>query len=457
MKIRILTTVTCLALLIGGAVSSYAALEINNSTNTPTATNATVWGNLVGTNGTNPTVSVFYGLMDGGTSSATWSYSNVVGISSTGMISSVLTNLTPTTYHYFRWQAYESTNEVWASVASNFTTLSRTPTSYPSPSNSWTMMAGSNGNILFPTNLFIANSNLLEEAISGIGYLTEAHSIAYSNLTYSSILQSMTNWTTIASSSNYLVYDPVTRILSGCVTNSGAGTITNMLSSDGSIVWTTPGGAEPDGSVTNYVQTELADYTSEGTYPVIKLPLGGSWTDFELKASTNNFTNLVYYYISSATNATADDTNVWVYFTDDYRTNDVRQWLRQDPIASNIYDQLSDPYSEVESVYVYPSHDCKVAWSNWMIKGNTNLIWSYVRFDGIDFEKNYDDSLQHWSAIQPIEWVTSRLYIDIVSGMTNASSTNRVFAADPWTTSTLDGTNGTYHDSGTNRYWILMP
>jgi len=42
----------------------------------------------------------------------------------------------------------------------------------------------------------------------------------------------------------------------------GAGTITNMLSSDSSIVWSDSGGPQPDGSATNYVQTELLDYVA---------------------------------------------------------------------------------------------------------------------------------------------------------------------------------------------------
>ena len=62
-----------------------------------------------------------------------------------------------------------------------------------------------------------------EKAHAAAAITNEPHSIAYSNLTYSSILQSMTNFTSVASSSNYLTYDPVTRLLSGCVTNAGAG------------------------------------------------------------------------------------------------------------------------------------------------------------------------------------------------------------------------------------------
>jgi len=42
----------------------------------------------------------------------------------------------------------------------------------------------------------------------------------------------------------------------------GAGTFTNMLSTDGSIDWTNPEGPQPDGSVTGYVQDELVDYVA---------------------------------------------------------------------------------------------------------------------------------------------------------------------------------------------------
>jgi len=71
-----------------------------------------------------------------------------------------------------------------------------------------------------------------------------------------------------------------------------------------------------------------------------------------------------------------------------------------------------------------------------------------VLFDGIDFEKNYDDSKQHWSAIQPIEWVSERLYVATVSGVTNTSITNKVDAF------TLMGTGKIYLGDSTNSPWI---
>ena len=144
----------------------------------------------------------------------------------------------------------------------------------------------------------------------------------------------------------------------------------------------------------------------DGTYPVIKLAMGGEWIDFEIKASTNNFTNLVYYYISSDTNATADDTNIFVYFSDDYQP-DVRQWIK----ATNnttIYNQLVSPGSSVLNyIYAYPSHDCMIDWSTWMSKTNKNLVWSWVRMGAVEFETNAVGT-QIWNLVRPESWEVER-------------------------------------------------
>ncbi len=146
----------------------------------------------------------------------------------------------------------------------------------------------------------------------------------------------------------------------------------------------------------------------EKTYPVLVLQLGGQWTDFELKASTNNFESMVYYTMSSATNQYMDDTNVWVYYTDDY-SPDVRQWLKSET-ATSIGSQLTDPVNaEVEYVVVCPSHECSVDWSTWMTETNSNLIWSYVRYDGINLEYNATGTKTHWNPVVPVEWRKTRV------------------------------------------------
>ena len=181
--------------------------------------------------------------------------------------------------------------------------------------------------------------------------------------------------------------------------------------------WYAPGDSSTAGgnsivnwtSMTNYVAGVLPVVSNN--YPVILLELGGQWTDFELKASTNNFESLVYYLNSSTTNVSADDTNAWVYFTDDYG-EDARQWHR----ATNgmaIVDQVANTTSSVvERVMVCPSHQTQIEWSDWMWKTNNNLVWSYIRYDGISLEMNASGTKGRWNLIYPTMWREERVDID---------------------------------------------
>ena len=81
----------------------------------------------------------------------------------------------------------------------------------------------------------------------------------------------------------------------------------------------------------------------EYTYPILVLELGGQWTDFELKGSTNNFASLSYYVMSSGTNAWTTDPDVAIYFTDDYSA-DVRKW-RKAEVGTSIGAQLTAPFN----------------------------------------------------------------------------------------------------------------
>jgi hypothetical protein len=145
-----------------------------------------------------------------------------------------------------------------------------------------------------------------------------------------------------------------------------------------------------------------------GTYPVFAIPLGGAWTDFEIKASTNNFTDLVYYYKSwtNTQDATRGDTNALAYFTDDH-AEDVRVWNLKTQ-TNAISEMLTSTNSEVETVYFYPSHDCTIPWSEWMSATNTALVWSFVRVDDVGFEMNASGTYQHWSPIRPASWDAAR-------------------------------------------------
>jgi len=148
-------------------------------------------------------------------------------------------------------------------------------------------------------------------------------------------------------------------------------------------------------------------------YPVFKLDLGEYWTDFEIKATTNAYavegnsgSNLVYYYRSwTGTNQywSNPDTNAWAYYTDDYAA-DPRVWIRKG-LTNSIADQLANTGSVVCAVYFFPSRDCECGW---MRRGNTNLVWSWLRVADGEYEKRLDGTKTRWRAIRPDSWESGR-------------------------------------------------
>jgi hypothetical protein len=160
-----------------------------------------------------------------------------------------------------------------------------------------------------------------------------------------------------------------------------------------------------DGSPSVWIGAAVATPADAYTYPVFHIPLGGNWTDFELKASTGNFSsNRVYWVASSfdtATNSAMGDTNVWVHFTDNY-ANEVLAW-RKATNAAPIWGQLLNTASSVvEYVVVQPSHACETDWAGWMSRTNDRLVWVYTRYDGIELDT-------HWTPIVPVAWRTARV------------------------------------------------
>ncbi len=158
--------------------------------------------------------------------------------------------------------------------------------------------------------------------------------------------------------------------------------------------------------------TELATGGgAAGTFPVFHLDVGtvdGNWTDFEIKASTNNFASLCYYYKSwtNVQDATRGDTNALVYFTDDH-AEDVRVWNLK-PQTNAVSEMLISSNSVTQWIYFYPSHDCTIPWGDWMSSTNTALVWSWVRVDDLGFEMNVSGTKQRWNPIRPDSWEIER-------------------------------------------------
>lgn len=159
--------------------------------------------------------------------------------------------------------------------------------------------------------------------------------------------------------------------------------------------------------------TTGAVVAAEGLWPVFEIPLGEYWTDFEIKASTNNFaaenneggSNLVYYYRSW----TADQHGVnpdpagRVYFTDDC-SDDSRVWRLKSADIS-VSAQLSSTGSVVDAVIFMPSRECACAW---MREGNTNLVWSVQRWDDLGGELNFSGDKTRWRPVVPASWGVGR-------------------------------------------------
>lgn len=136
-----------------------AALTVSNAAaSSITNTSAVISGYLSGTNGTNPVLALYYGKVDGGTNAGAWGYSNRPSSAAVPVGTYIVTNtgLEAGTRYVYRWQANDGTSTAWASVASNFWTLSTPPTNPPAPTNS-PVMVNPAGIVISPTDLFKVN------------------------------------------------------------------------------------------------------------------------------------------------------------------------------------------------------------------------------------------------------------------------------------------------------------
>jgi hypothetical protein len=153
-------------------------------------------------------------------------------------------------------------------------------------------------------------------------------------------------------------------------------------------------------------------------YPVFNIPLNGSdgWTDFELKASTNNFNQaypdhlLLWYeslgttsYPSWGTYMHADLHAQTFYCNPDTGTYDSRSWI----LATNnlsLTEQIGVNGNYQETVVCIPSMTVNDGGTNtWMYPGNESLTWVYRRHTPAYGETN---ALGHliWHPIVPSQW-----------------------------------------------------
>jgi len=159
----------------------------------------------------------------------------------------------------------------------------------------------------------------------------------------------------------------------------------------------TKGTAAESGSITT---------TEGGQFAVFWIPLsrGDQWTDFELKASTDDFladNNMVYFYHSPDPAKAVITSQVWtnrpdVYFTDSGKTGtpNRRAWVKQSS-SQSIFAMLADANSEVGGFLLIVRDD--------LSPHRTGMVWSYNLMDSASAD-NDAAGRSVWRPIVPIRW-----------------------------------------------------
>ncbi|MEM7394269.1 MAG: hypothetical protein AAF492_18170, partial [Verrucomicrobiota bacterium] len=123
-------------------------------------TNAVLNGTLLSTGAAPTAVTVYYGIADGSTNPAAWTWSHTFGVQPAGPLSFNATGLTPDRFYYYRFYATNTYGEVWASHTEQFATPRAAPdVGHDGTSNITTESADLNGSLtstgFAPTLVFI--------------------------------------------------------------------------------------------------------------------------------------------------------------------------------------------------------------------------------------------------------------------------------------------------------------
>lgn len=156
-------------------------------------------------------------------------------------------------------------------------------------------------------------------------------------------------------------------------------------------------------------------YAPKAAYAVFDIPLGGSYTDFELKASTSNFatnstyTNgMVFFYHSPDPGKSAIPEQIWstrpdVFFTDSAWTGatnymNQRSWRKQSASQSIAAMRAGGVNSVIAGVVVVVRDTGVIS------PTNAALVWSYCRYTPTAYEAD-GGGRSIWVPVTP-RWVS---------------------------------------------------
>ena len=171
--------------------------------------------------------------------------------------------------------------------------------------------------------------------------------------------------------------------------------------------------------MTNQVEwaAKVEDAVAEKRYALFIIPATAEFPDFELKASTNNFTHSDFnsravFYCSSTLNdggisgATGDSMRLYVCYTRLAPNGDGRRWTR---IKNTVDHGLADVdlAPSAFAVIIDPALLGGSFGSDWLSDANDELVWSYVRIsdaDGPELEADGQPSRWRWFPTMPVRW-----------------------------------------------------
>ena len=158
------------------------------------------------------------------------------------------------------------------------------------------------------------------------------------------------------------------------------------------------------------VGTLDARYEPKKLYAVFDIPLGGAYTDFELKASASNFRDgMAFFYHSPDPGKSVITEQIWttrpdVYFTDSaYVGTDTdqnqRTWRKQSASQSIATMRAGGSNSVIAGAVVVVRDTGTIS------PTNTALVWSYCRYTPTAYEAD-GSGRSIWMPISP-KWVTT--------------------------------------------------
>ena len=122
-----------MGVILGGSIEPATPPSVTNLSATDIEpSSATLRGEVIDTGGATPSVTIYWGDNDAGTSTGSWDNAINLG-DQAGPFSTVITGLTPSTTYYFRAFATNTAGNDWANSTSSFTT--QAPPNLPSVVN----------------------------------------------------------------------------------------------------------------------------------------------------------------------------------------------------------------------------------------------------------------------------------------------------------------------------------